>query len=300
MASPTRITLAGSLGSGKSSVGKLLSDRLGIEFVSTGAIFRSIGQVKNLTALQTNLEAESNSEIDNEVDSFIKTKSASNDSFIMDSRMAWHFVPHSLKVYLYASYEIAALRVQNDKTRSTESYTSKENAKVGLKNRRESEIKRYKRLYSVDIDDLSNYNLVIVSDSANIEDIADIIIEALTAQKAFPKYWIAKSRIVPMLTIRELSGVSHVTRPEARICLNACLEDGFAFVFEEPYKLAQVLILPEKMVCFENRRPSYLPSDCSLMQEAQLFSASHFYDWDEVGNIDLEITSRITLPSNTS
>ncbi|MEL7196375.1 MAG: cytidylate kinase family protein [Bacteroidota bacterium] len=295
---PLRITLAGSLGSGKSSVGRQLSKRLGAEFISTGEIFRSIGKVSNLNALQTNLEAESNTSIDEKVDGFILEKAASDDHFIMDSRMAWHFVPKSLKVYLYASYEVAAQRIQSDKTRETESYENIEEAKDALRKRRSSEQSRYKKLYDVEIDDFENYDLVIVSDSAAVDDIVDVILKSLEKPDS-GKFFMSKRRVVPMMSIRELSGVSHIVRPKEMGCLDAILESGFGFVFESPYKLAQFLMLGDEMICINDRMPSYVGTRDRLFEDAKQMGIGHFYDWEEINGQDFDIKSFVSQVSSS-
>src|SRR5258708_25931248 len=170
-----RITLSGDLGSGKSTVGRRLAERLHLPHYSAGTLFREIGQISNLDALQTNLAAENNIDIDVAVDNRTRELDRTLDSFIIDSRMAWHFVSGATRVYLSASPETAAKRVASDTTRASESYASLGQALASLERRRDSEIRRYKKLYSVDITDSANYDLIIITDDADIDDIADLI-----------------------------------------------------------------------------------------------------------------------------
>ena len=156
-----RITLSGDLGSGKSTVGRRLAERLRLPHYSAGTLFREIGQISNLDALQTNLAAENNVDIDAAVDNRTRQLDRSVDSFIIDSRMAWHFVSDAARVYLSASPETAAKRIAADTTRSTETYASHAQALASLERRRESEIRRYKKLYSVDITDPANYDVFV-------------------------------------------------------------------------------------------------------------------------------------------
>ena len=49
-----KISLAGDLGSGKSTVSDILISRLGAEYYSTGAIVRSIAASKGMTVTELN------------------------------------------------------------------------------------------------------------------------------------------------------------------------------------------------------------------------------------------------------
>src|SRR5438034_10136919 len=168
-----RITLSGDLGSGKSSVGRRLAEKLGLPHYSAGTLFREIGQISNLDALQTSLAAENNVGIDFAVDERTRELDRRIENFIIDSRMAWHFVSRATRVYLSVSPEPAANRITSDRTRSTESYESLPVALASLEKRRESEIRRYKSLYSFDLTDPANYDHVVITDDADIDAIAD-------------------------------------------------------------------------------------------------------------------------------
>src|SRR5690348_3893049 len=123
-----RVTLNGTLGSGKSTVGKELARRLGVHYISTGQIFRELGHISNPDVLQTNLEAESNSALDDAVDNKVRELNKTVADFVIDSRMAWHFIDDALHVFLSVTPEVAAQRVMRDRTRLNEQYASMEAA----------------------------------------------------------------------------------------------------------------------------------------------------------------------------
>jgi len=193
-----RITLSGDLGSGKSSVGRRLAETLGVPHYSAGSLFRDIGQISNLDALKTNLAAENNVAIDNAVDDRTRKLDRTVQSFVIDARMAWHFVTNATKVYLAVSPRTAAERIMADDARGSETYDDIDSAIAGLAERRTSEAKRYKRLYDVDITDVAKYDLFIITDDTRVEDIADLIV-AHAKGNVSGKYWIGKTRIVPLI-----------------------------------------------------------------------------------------------------
>ena len=91
------ITITGDLGSGKSTVAKLLQERLNYDYIYTGKIQRMIADRYNMSTVELNKYAETHPEIDAEIDSTFKSLNNSTN-LIVDSRMAWFFLPHAFKI----------------------------------------------------------------------------------------------------------------------------------------------------------------------------------------------------------
>jgi len=156
------ITISGDIGSGKSTVGKLLVKELGYEFLSTGRIQRKIADEMGLTTLELNLLSEKNREIDDRIDAYTKALNDSDENYIVDSRLAWHFIPSSFKVFLQCTTEEATRRIFNDDDRSGEKKEKDPELLLAkILNRRESERRRFKDLYGVDYALLYQYDLVV-------------------------------------------------------------------------------------------------------------------------------------------
>jgi len=171
------ITITGDLGSGKSTVSRLLCERLNYNHVYTGKIQRAIAQKYNMTTLELNKYAETHPEIDEEIDSTFKSLNNSTD-LIVDSRLAWFFIPSAFKVFLQTDVVVAAKRISNDNLRENEGYLSAEEAVEKIIARKNSENKRYMELYGADCNDLSQFNLVIDTSFISPEGVADMIIAA--------------------------------------------------------------------------------------------------------------------------
>jgi len=179
------ISIAGDLGSGKSTIAKRLAETLNYTYFSTGSLFRKLAAERGMDVLQLNILSETDKSIDKYVDDNLRAINAGNDSkYILDSRMAWHFVPKSFKVYATVKPEIAAQRVLNDKTRFNEPEASdlKERVKTLLE-RQNVENRRYKTIYGVDCRNLSNYDLIIDTSDYSVEELASQILK--TYQIAF-------------------------------------------------------------------------------------------------------------------
>ena len=171
------ITITGDLGSGKSTVSHLLCERLNYDYIYTGKIQRAIAQKYQMTTLELNKYAETHPEIDEEIDSTFKSLSDSTD-LIVDSRLAWFFIPNSFKVFLQTDVFVAANRISNDNQRENEVYLSTEEAVEKIIARKNSENKRYLELYGADCNDLSQFDLVIDTSFITPEDVADRIVES--------------------------------------------------------------------------------------------------------------------------
>lgn len=209
------ITITGDLGSGKSLVSNLIASRLGCEMVSLGAIQRRIAQERNLSTLELNKLSEVDPSIDQEIDSLFESLRDSAECKIVDSRMAWHFLPDSFKVYLTISITTAAKRILADSSRTTETYSDLDSAIKALRIRKESELKRFVEKYGADSTNIFNFDLVVDSTYLTPDEVTSLILrsyESWKSGKKFSKYLYSPKRLYPTQTVR---GLATKTRPSA-------------------------------------------------------------------------------------
>ncbi|MDJ0842064.1 MAG: dephospho-CoA kinase, partial [Acidobacteriota bacterium] len=109
-----KMTLTGDLGSGKSAVSRLLEADTGYPIYSTGKIQREIAAKHGMTTLELNKYAETHREIDDEIDDFSRNLGKRDESVIVDSRLAWFFIPNSFKIYLKVDPDEAVNRIMGD------------------------------------------------------------------------------------------------------------------------------------------------------------------------------------------
>jgi len=180
-----KITISGNLGSGKSTVAKMLAKELGYAHYSTGDFMRKMAEDRNMTLLKLSKIAENDPSIDKELDDFQKKLGEEKDNFVLDARLGFHFVPNSKKIFLEAEENEGAKRVQKsfkDKQAGRENEGIKDDFKKifrALKERRESERKRYTQFYGVDYEDPKQYDLVINTTAMPPEQVVKKIIEEL-------------------------------------------------------------------------------------------------------------------------
>lgn len=173
------ITITGNLGSGKSTICKLLNEKYDFEVYSTGKVQRELAREMNMTTLELNQLMCSDKKYDKMIDDATTriSREKIDKNIIFDSRLAWHFVESSFKVFVSVSLEVAAERVMNDQRGAEEKYSSIEEAKKLLAERAATERVRYKDIYNLNYMDFSNYNLIIDSTYCTPDKIAEIILK---------------------------------------------------------------------------------------------------------------------------
>ncbi len=184
------ITLTGNLGSGKSTLSKILEADYGYEIFSTGKICRAIAEKYGVTVLEMNKMMGEDHKYDHEIDDTTARISRENPdkNILFDSRLAWNFVEKSFKVFLSVSLDVAAQRVKADEQRgAVESYASIEDAKQKLKERAETEDARYREIYGIEYFNYANYNLVLDSTDCAPDVLAKILMDESEAYEKADK-----------------------------------------------------------------------------------------------------------------
>ena len=182
------ITIAGDLGSGKSTVANHLINNINYRIESAGLIFRRLAEQHGMSAKEFNQFIESNPKYDNMVDDTIKEMGEKEENIIFDSRLAWYFVPKSFKIYMYVDVDTATERIFNDKGRVSESYSDMATAKKEIIERRESEVLRYKTFYNIDINDYSSYDFIIDTSHATKDEVNDAVLSNFRAFEQGKEY----------------------------------------------------------------------------------------------------------------
>lgn len=218
------ISLAGDIGSGKGTLGVLLTISTGYEFISTGNILRNIASNLNMSIVELNKYAETHKEVDEEADNRLVEIEKNANEIIIDSRLAWHFIPSSFKVYLSASYETAAKRIYKDEDRKAEKAQNIESLLAQIKERRKLEIQRFESLYGVKCDDYNNYDIIIQTDFVSPDIIFDVVLRMYKQWlkgKYKQKIYLSPTTLFPVEHVRKLSG------DDAKLLCKSVAEKGY-------------------------------------------------------------------------
>ena len=172
------LTISGLHGTGKSTIGKLVADKLGIKYYSTGQAFRDLAKEMNLTLEELSEYAEKNPGIDEKLDNKI-IEIAQKGDIIIDSQLSAYILESiaDFKILLTCPLEI---RVKRMAQRDKESYDKKlEETKI----RENSELVRYKKLYNIDLKDEIKkeelYNLIIDTENLTVDEVLEKILNAI-------------------------------------------------------------------------------------------------------------------------
>lgn len=178
------ITIAGSPGSGKSSTAKALAASLDYRHFSSGDVFRQLAAERHLSIEAMNISAEAQRDIDLQVDRRLQQMYAEQDRLVIDSRMAWHWMPASFKVFLILDPASAAERIfaqVQGAGRMSEEAGSLEEVRRSIAARATSEHKRYAALYAVDATEPLNFDLVVNTGDNNLGTVTAIVRAAYRA-----------------------------------------------------------------------------------------------------------------------
>ena len=193
------ITLSGELGSGKSTVANYLISKMPFKIVSAGLLFRQLAAQHGMSAKEFNEFIENDPKYDHYVDDTMAELGRTDEKIIFDSRMAWHFVPSSFKIYLYVDVDTATERIFNDVGRVSESYSDKATARKEIVERRQSEILRYQNFYHCNLDDYSNYDLIVDTSHASRDEVNELVFNSFKAfeeGKEYTKIWLSPKSLI--------------------------------------------------------------------------------------------------------
>jgi cytidylate kinase len=150
------ITVSGPAGSGKSTLAAGLAERLDYDHVSGGDIFREIAAERDLTPLELNRLAEDDDAIDRDLDRRLRSTARDRTDLVLESRLAgWMAGEYAdLRIWLDAPLDVRAARIADREGKDVD------RAREETRRREESEAKRYREYYDIDIEDLSIYDIV--------------------------------------------------------------------------------------------------------------------------------------------
>lgn len=171
------ITITGTPGSGKSTLAKALARKLGYRHYSIGDLRRKAAVEEGVSLAEYNKKSETGEEdTDTAFDAYQRKLGETEDNFVMDSRLGWHFIPHSLKLFVDADEEVRARRLLQRES-VAEHPASVEQARVLNAERTASDSARYLKYYGIDPFQHAHYDLLLDSTTKTPEELVEIILE---------------------------------------------------------------------------------------------------------------------------
>jgi cytidylate kinase len=168
------ITVSGPPGAGKSSTCAALSERLDLEHISGGDIFRELAAERGMTLAAFNERAEEDDQIDRDLDRRLREIAVERDDVVLESRLSgWLAAEHAdLRVWLDAPLEVRAERIADREDKPVGA------ARAETEERADSEAKRYREYYGIDIHDRSIYDLVVNTGRWSEGTVPELVVSA--------------------------------------------------------------------------------------------------------------------------
>jgi CMP/dCMP kinase len=170
------ISISGSPGTGTTTLSRSLAAELGIRWVNSGDLFRKTAGEKNLSVKEMNRLAEKGPEIDYLIDDAQKAL-AKEGPGVFEGRLSGHLLPADLKILLKTDLRVRAERICKRESKPLE------DAMQETRIREESEARRYKMYYNIDINDFSIYDLVVDTGRFNETGTLAIVLAAVRSRK---------------------------------------------------------------------------------------------------------------------
>jgi cytidylate kinase len=206
---PNLITVNGLPGAGKTTACKKLADELGWEYLYTGLMMRKVAEEMGVSITEIGVLEANDKSIAQRVDSIYVDLAKSDKPYIIDSRLAWHFLPTSFKVMFDVPVRIGAERVMGADKRTSESYRDIDSAMKSMQERRKANKLSYFNNYGIkDFEDFNNYDLVLDTAFSSPDRNVSFMRAAFSLwQKgiALPRVWMSPKSLVPTKSIMKLS-----------------------------------------------------------------------------------------------
>ena len=188
------ITISGTPGSGKSTAAEMLAKKLKAERIYVGGIRRELAREKGMTLQELNVYAATHPETDVDVDKIAATKARELEKkgaiVIVEGRTQFHFLPESIKIFMKVKPEEGAKRIWKDlqnkaaqEKRNEGNISSFEAMKKRIYEREEEDAARYKKYYTLDHRDESQYDYIIDTTHLTPDETVKRIISFLEAAK---------------------------------------------------------------------------------------------------------------------
>ncbi len=177
------ITISGKPGSGKSTVGKILANEMGYNFYSVGDLRGKMAMDKGMTIDELNELGKTEAWTDREADEYQTKLGKEEDNFVIDSRLGWYFIPHSIKIFIDVKSYAGTERIFKNQRPDEKKQDSVEKLEKMLEERMKSDSARYIKYYGVDYQDKKNYDLIVDSSELKPKQVAKKILDYVKENK---------------------------------------------------------------------------------------------------------------------
>lgn len=168
-----RIAISGHSGCGNTTATTNVGTELGLKIVNY--TFRDLARDLNMSFEDIHKEASSNLIYDYLTDLTLIRNALANQNIVIGTRLAAWLMDAELRVWLHAPLETRAKRISMRKNEQSAGY---EQILYKTLKRDEQNRKRYLRLYGLDIDDHSDFDVTINTEKLTASQVSGLIVAA--------------------------------------------------------------------------------------------------------------------------
>jgi len=168
------IAISGPHGAGKSTLARKVAKHFGLRYISAGTLFRRMAEKLRMDLSEFSKYAEEHPEVDRKIDE-MTVEEAKKKNVVLDGRItAWIAKEYAdLKILLTAPLEVRVKRIAE---RDGLEYSS---ALSETLVREQSESERFKKLYNINVMDLTLFDIVINTSKFSKECCERILMDAI-------------------------------------------------------------------------------------------------------------------------
>lgn len=183
------ISFGGHAGSGKSTIAQMLADKLGWPRYYMGGLRRQKAAERGLTLAEYNQLGETDPATDFEVDEYQKELAKNEDSFVIEGRTSWYFIPSSYKIFLTVDERVGAERIlaelKEKNNRNEAAVATVEEMMATNRQRQESDERRYRKYYNdIEVYNPANFDLVVDTTALTPDEVFSIVYDHVRSKLA--------------------------------------------------------------------------------------------------------------------
>lgn len=168
-----RIAISGHSGCGNTTATTNVGKALQLKIVNY--TFRDLAKDLSINFEDLHKEASNNMIYDYLTDLTLIRNSIANENIVVGTRLAAWLMDAELRIWLHAPLETRAARINR---RETEKNSTYEQVLYKTLKRDEQNRKRYLRLYGIDIDDHSDFDITINTEKLTADQVSSLIVAA--------------------------------------------------------------------------------------------------------------------------
>jgi len=164
------IAISGQPASGKTTYARFIAEKYNLRYVSSGQLFRAYACERGLSLIELHKLAEKDPSIDREIDRRALEEAKRGGVVVEGHLAAWIVKDYAdIKIFFKAPLEVRSRRLAGREKISLEEATRE------ILFREQSNFKRAKKHYGINLDDWSIFDIVIDTSTLSIEDIKAVL-----------------------------------------------------------------------------------------------------------------------------